>query len=108
VFPRLLKAEIHHFSKACDGRYAGSARFVHGLVGELCSHLLGVENGIADGEPLERFLRRSGGRISGLPGWLPLDEQGLFALGYHQQRAEFFRKRKPEEALKSDSAAALP
>jgi hypothetical protein len=45
--------------------------------------------------PIETFLRQTAGRtIKGFPAFLPLPEQGLFTLGYHQQRAEFFKKRR--------------
>ena len=44
-------------------------------------------------EKLEAFVRRTAGTIVGFPAFLILEQQGLFALGYHQQRSEFFKKR---------------
>jgi hypothetical protein len=56
--------------------------------------LVGEQNGMHPEETTDAFLRRTAGRpLSGFPAFLPLPEQGLFTLGYHQQRAEFFRKR---------------
>jgi hypothetical protein len=56
--------------------------------------LVGQQNGMGENESLDAFLRRTAGRpLAGFPAFLPLPEQGLFVLGYHQQRAEFFRRR---------------
>jgi len=94
VFPRLLKTEVHYFRKAREGRFGGSARWVHGAIDQLGNWLVGEANGMQSGETVGDFLRRSAGRpLVGFPAFLPLPEQGLFALGYHQQRAEFFTKR---------------
>jgi CRISPR-associated protein Csd1 len=94
VFPRLLKTEVHHYRKAADGNRGGAARWLHGQISALASWLVGKENGMADGEAVDAFLRRTAGRpVAGFPAFLALPEQGLFTLGYHQQRAEFFRKR---------------
>lgn len=94
VFPRLLRMEVHHFRKAREGKWGGSARWLHSLIDSLAEWLVGEVNGMQPNEGTEAFLRRSAGRsLSGFPAFLPLSEQGLFTLGYHQQRAEFFRKR---------------
>lgn len=101
VFPRLLKTEVHHFGKAKDGKYPGSAHWLHKQIGEIANVLVGETNGMQDGEKLGHFLKRSAGRaMAGFPAFLPLPEQGLFTLGYHQQRNEFFKKREnvPTEA----------
>lgn len=98
VFPRLLKTEVHHFRKAREGRFGGSARWLHRQIDDLASSLVGESNGMQEGETVEAFLRRSAGhQLVGFPAFLPLPEQGLFVLGYHQQRAEFFRKRETQE-----------
>jgi CRISPR-associated protein Csd1 len=94
VFPRLLRMEVHHFRKAREGKRGGSARWLHGQIDRIAAWLVGDANGMQDGETLEAFLRRTAGHtLRGFPAFLPLPEQGLFALGYHQQRAEFFRPR---------------
>jgi CRISPR-associated protein Csd1 len=107
VFPRLLKTEVHHYRKAADGNRGGAARWLHGQISALASWLVGKENGMADGEAVEAFLRRTAGRpLVGFPAFLPLPEQGLFTLGYHQQRAEFFRRR-PDTAESSESTSTV-
>jgi CRISPR-associated protein Csd1 len=94
VFPRLLRMEVHHFRKAREGKWGGSARWLHGQIDRLAAWLVGEANGMQEGEVIESFLRRSAGRsLVGFPAFLPLPEQGLFALGYHQQRAEFRKSR---------------
>lgn len=94
VFPRLLKSEVHHFAKAREGKWAGTARWVHAQIGALAMWLIGKENGLGEDERMETLLHRMAGRpVQGFPAFLPLPEQGLFTLGYHQQRAEFFTKR---------------
>jgi CRISPR-associated protein Csd1 len=99
VFPRLLKTEVHHFRKAREGKWGGSAVFTHRMIDQLATWLVGEKNGMQDREPLEDFLKRTAGRaMTGFPPFLPLPEQGLFTLGYHQQRAEFFKKREPVTA----------
>jgi CRISPR-associated protein Csd1 len=94
VFPRLLRMEVHHFRKAREGKWGGSARWLHSHIDRLAEWLVGEVNGMQPSEGTEAFLRRSAGRsLRGFPAFLPLSEQGLFTLGYHQQRAEFFKKR---------------
>jgi CRISPR-associated protein Csd1 len=94
VFPRLLKTEVHHYRKACEGQWAGSARWLHSQISGIAMWLVGQQNDMGDSESIDAFLRRTAGRpLVGFPAFLPLPEQGLFVLGYHQQRAEFFKKR---------------
>jgi len=94
VFPRLLKTEVHHFRKAREGRAAGAARWLHRQIDGLASSLVGAGNGMQTGEGVEEFIRRTAGRsLVGFPAFMSLPEQGLFVLGYHQQRAEFYTKR---------------
>lgn len=66
VFPVLLRLSQHHIAKAEFGR--ASDRRIQDLL-----NLLDIEN-------------------SPFPSHLTLDEQGLFILGYYQQRAAFFKK----------------
>ncbi|MCZ7606625.1 MAG: type I-C CRISPR-associated protein Cas8c/Csd1 [Planctomycetota bacterium] len=97
VFPRLLKSEVHYFRKARDGRFGGAAVFTHRMIDKLSNWLVGQQNGMQEKESVEDFVKRNAGkRLVGFPAFLPLPEQGLFTLGYHQQRAEFFTKREKE------------
>lgn len=64
VFPRLIPLTQHHIAKLQEGQ----AIFFQRLLAE-------VLDGIAE-----------------FPRVLPLEEQGVFALGYYHQRQEFFRK----------------
>ena len=116
VFPRLLKTEVHHFRKAREGKFGSTARWLHGQIDRLATWLVGEANGMNEGESVETFLRRTAGHtLIGFPAFLPLAEQGLFTLGYHQQRAEFFKKRvaadegviEDEASLSDEDAGAL-
>ncbi|MCE5273159.1 type I-C CRISPR-associated protein Cas8c/Csd1 [bacterium] len=70
VFPRLLKNLRHHASKAKDNeRSRGSATWLERQVDDILAGL------------------------SGFPPHLSLEEQGLFVLGYHQQRHQLWKKR---------------
>jgi CRISPR-associated protein Csd1 len=105
VFPRLLKMEVHHFRKAREGKWSGSAYWLHKQVDKLAAWLVGNANGMREGESIDAFLRRSAGHaIAGFPSFLPLPEQGLFVLGYHQQRAEFFMGRRAAAETSDDEA----
>lgn len=64
VFPRLLRLSVHHASKSGAG-------WLEGAKGRIISQL-----------PSEQF-----------PQILSLEDQGLFAVGYYQQREKFFEKR---------------
>lgn len=109
VFPRLLKLEVHHFRKAREGERKGSAHYVNRLIDRLAAWLVGEQNGMRPDEGVEDFLRRLAGReLRGFPPFLPLPEQGLFTLGYHQQRAEFYRKRDAADAAMESSDEATP
>ena len=62
VFPRLLRLAQHHISKAPYGWHRDKA--IEEIVGD----------------------------IREFPSHLSLDEQGLFAIGYYQQRQDFYKK----------------
>lgn len=64
AFPRLLRLSVHHASKSGAG-------WLEGTKGKIISRL-----------PPEQF-----------PQILSLEDQGLFAVGYYQQREKFFEKR---------------
>lgn len=65
VFPRLLQLSVHHAAKA-----------------ENSGWLEKIKSEIVGGLPPARF-----------PATLPLEDQGLFAIGYYHQRQRFFEKR---------------
>ncbi|RMH19603.1 MAG: type I-C CRISPR-associated protein Cas8c/Csd1, partial [Acidobacteria bacterium] len=79
VFVRLLKNARHHASKAKDDdRTRGTARWLERQIDELA----------------DRFDPKH----NGFPAHLSLEEQGLFILGYHQQRHAFFQSKAEREA----------
>lgn len=65
VFPRLIGGAMHHASKINDRRFQK-------LIEEISWHL----------NPSDAF-----------PATLPLEQQGLFALGYYHQRADLWKKK---------------
>ncbi|MBU2489053.1 MAG: type I-C CRISPR-associated protein Cas8c/Csd1 [Proteobacteria bacterium] len=74
VFPRLLKNMRHHARKAKDEpKSAGTAGWLENQADE-----------IMDG-------------ITGFPGFLDLESQGLFVLAYHQQRKFLWTKKEDRE-----------
>jgi CRISPR-associated protein Csd1 len=108
AFPRLLKMEIHHYRKARDGGRASTARWLHRQIDDIAAALVSASNGLREGESIEGFMRRSVGRpLVGFPSFLPLPEQGLFTLGYHQQRAALFTKR-PSAEVPDEKACDAP
>lgn len=71
VFPRLLRTYQHHLSKL-DGGYKVNR---------------------------ERAVQQIMAGLNDMPSHLPLEGQGLFAIGYYHQRQDFFTKKdKPETA----------
>jgi CRISPR-associated protein Csd1 len=91
VFPRLMKGEAHHFAKARDGDYPGAAIAVRRMIGEICDELLGPAGDFSSAR---------------LPTCMPLEQQALFALAYHQQCHMFFTKQPaadPVENLKPEN-----
>lgn len=85
VFPRLMKNFHHHLRKAQDDE--GSARFA-GSLKRVADEILAP--------------------ISSFPPFLPLEQQGLFILGYHHQRHHFFvpKAKKTEEPSTEETAQA--
>ena len=78
IFPRLLRLSMHHAAKS-------EAGWLERLKGEIVSAL-----------PPDRF-----------PKLLPLEDQGLFAIGYYHQREHFFRKRDAQEPAPDASLPPL-
>ena len=84
VFVRLLKNARHHARKARDeAKTSGSARWLERLLDD-----------IAD---------RFDPKHNGFPAYLSLEDQGLFVLGYHQQRHALWSRR---EDRQDDASAA--
>jgi hypothetical protein len=74
AFPRLLRLHAHHLDKlGADKRGFKIAR--EKLIQEICE---GIDS------------------QKGFPARLPLDEQGLFFIGYYHQRQDFFTSKKTE------------
>ncbi len=82
VFTRLLKKARHHARKARHDNK--EVRWLEKQMDE-----------IADQFEVEK---------GGFPAHLSMEEQGLFVLGYHQQRHQFFQKKPPEQAEVAASA----
>jgi len=81
VFPRLLRNMRHHASKAKDDkRGAGTAKWLEGQADAIVSGL------------------------NGFPAFLPLEEQGLFVLGYHHQRHWLWMSKEAREKEQADQA----
>ena len=74
----------HHARKAKDGDDM-TARRARGLEGEVDRLLASVQS---------------------FPRFLPLDEQGLFIIGYHHQRHSFYQRRPERERAAADAKAA--
>lgn len=86
VFTRILKNTRHHASKAKDDpQTSGTARWLEGLIDEIASRFDPKQNGF--------------------PAYLDLAQQGLFVLGYHQQRHWLWMSR--EERERSSEPAAV-
>jgi CRISPR-associated protein Csd1 len=76
VFTRLLRNARHHARKAReDAATGGTARWLEGQLDAIIAHFDVANNGF--------------------PAFLDLEQQGLFVVGYHQQRYDLWRKRDP-------------
>lgn len=80
VFPRLLRGYVHHKKKVMDSK-PGAAVNTDKLLAET----------------LAPFRAAEGGEPRNFPMRLSLEEQGLFALGFYHQRADFYRKSEEKE-----------
>ncbi len=78
VFTRLLRNARHHARKALDEpASSGTARWLEGMIDEIAA-------------PFDP-------NANGFPAHLDLEQQGLFMLGYHQQRHRLWMKRAERE-----------
>lgn len=80
VFPRLLRLHAHHLDKV---EHAGRRVNLSRLVGSICDRI----------DP-----------TAGFPSHLSLEAQGLFFLGYYQQRQDLFKSRKASEPDVAEAA----
>ena len=89
AFVRLLKNARHHARKAreADEKTARTGRWLEGQLDQLVSQF-----GVAQG---------------GFPAHLDIEQQGLFILGFHQQRHWLWLPREQRDALKLDGSVAL-
>ena len=93
VFPRLLKNARNHARKAQDDtKTAPAARWLEGQIDEIAAAL--------------KVDRRAYGPGAGFPTHLSLEQQGLFVLGYHQQRHWLWMKKEDRERAEAGRAAA--
>lgn len=76
VFPRLWRLHAHHLRKLENG---GRRVNLERLVASICS------------------------RFAFIPTHLPIEGQGLFFLGYYQQRQELYTKKKGADAVAADA-----
>lgn len=83
VFPRLLKNFRHHARKAQDSEKPEDRRRAGFLERDADEILAGIQT---------------------FPSFLSLEEQGLFVLGYHHQRHDFFQTREERERRRSEQA----
>lgn len=90
VFPRLLKNARHHARKAADTSQAGSAIWLDRQLDEIAAAL--------------KVERRAYGPNAGFPAHLSLEQQGLFVLGYHQQRHWLWMKKEDRERVTAERA----
>ncbi|MEM8962262.1 MAG: type I-C CRISPR-associated protein Cas8c/Csd1 [Acidobacteriota bacterium] len=92
VFPRLLKNARHHVSKAKDTEAKRSTAFW--LDRQIDEILAGFDLDRAT-TPIHQNPALA---ARAFPSFLSVDDQGMFVLGYHQQRHSFFQKRSTEES----------
>lgn len=90
VFPRLLKNARHHARKAADTPQEGAAIWLDRQLDEI-AFALKVE-------------RRAYGPDAGFPSHLSLEQQGLFVLGYHQQRHWLWMKKEDRDRITAERA----
>lgn len=72
VIPRILRTYQHHLAKLSPGAKINRDR----LVQEILSHI----------------------KSSGFPSYLPIKDQGVFAIGYYHQRKDFFTSKKDDSS----------
>ena len=86
TFDRLVRNARHHARKAADGENPGFVFRLERLLDELLSRI-----NVNDREDVRK------GRPIGFPLTLPLDQQGLFVIGYHHMRHWLFMSREDRE-----------
>ncbi len=96
VFPRLMKNARNHMSKAKDGENAGLAFRLDKILDELSSKIGAAKN---QGYNIMEYARS-------FPAYLPLEEQGLFVLGYHHMRKWLWLSKEERERWLRENPAA--
>jgi CRISPR-associated protein Csd1 len=85
VFVRLLKNARHHARKARDeAKTSGTARWLERLMDDIADQF----------DP----------KHNGFPAYLSLEDQGLFILGYHQQRHALWSRREDRQGDEASAA----
>jgi CRISPR-associated protein Csd1 len=96
VFPRLLKNARHHARKGADEpKTAGTAIWLDRQIDGILA-VLGVKKQL------------NGAPFRGFPAHLALDQQGLFVLGYHQQRHWLWMKKEDRERWAAEHGVSSP
>ena len=100
VFVRLLKNSLHHYRKASKSekkQVRSSARYMERVKDEILSWLKVDVPTTQEPEERKRPLAYPASMTTpfGIPSSLPLEDQGLFVLGYHQMRHWIFMKKEP-------------
>lgn len=95
VFPRLMKNARYHISKAKDGETAGLAINLDRLLDELSSRIGAAK---AQGYNVLEYAKS-------FPAYLPLEEQGLFVLGYHHMRKWLWLSKQEREQWHQENPA---
>ncbi|HNM45428.1 MAG TPA: type I-C CRISPR-associated protein Cas8c/Csd1 [Candidatus Sumerlaeota bacterium] len=95
TFDRLVRNARHHAKKAADGEKAG---FIFNL--ERLIDALLIRINVNDREDVKK------GRPIGFPITLPIEEQGLFVIGYHHMRHWLWMNREDREAWENANATA--
>jgi CRISPR-associated protein Csd1 len=90
VFPRLLKNARHHARKAVGTPQEGAAIWLDRQLDVIAFPL--------------KVNRRAYGPDAGFPSSLSLEQQGLFVLGYHQQRHWLWLKKEDRERIAAERA----
>jgi len=95
TFDRLLRNARHHARKASDGERAGYVHRLERLIDALLARI-----NVDDRED------RRAGRPIGFPLTLPIEEQGLFVIGYHHMRHWLWMSREDRDAWEQQNPEA--
>jgi len=109
VFPRLLRGFRHHVRKARDGNDEQAKKRAGWLSSVADQIIAGLQGEARDA--VNAWIRFGSREVptlppSAFPPFLPLEEQGLFILGYHHQRHYFFMRKDERAAWEAEHGPA--